>query len=234
MAGLPRTLPEVLRKAIAGKLQDVHVALPGQVVRWDAEANLADVQVMVEHPVYDDDGEREYEDIGVLIGVPVAWPRAGGHLLTLPMAAGDSGLLVFCSTPIGEWRETGQRSQPEDARRHSIGWPIFYPGAFPDVSPPAAGDVAARQAGLVLGKDGDVNQLRITGSTATTNAYVDVGKGATDFVALASLVLARLEAIKTTFDAHTHVCAAAGSPSAPPVDPMTAPASVAAVIARAK
>lgn len=161
IAGLNRTLAEVIRKAISGELQDVHIALPGQVVRWDATKNLADVQVMVKHPLWDDDNNRTYEDLGVLLGVPVIFPRGGGYVMTWPLVAGDSGQLVFHSTPIGEWRTSGQSSSPADASRHSIGWPTFTPGLFPDTNPPNAGDATERAAGIVIGRDGQPEQILI-------------------------------------------------------------------------
>ena len=189
MAGLPRTLPELIKKAIAGALQDVHVALPGCVVRWDATANLADVQVQVQHPVWDDDNGRTYEDLGTLLGVPVMWPRAGGFVLTLPMAAGDYGLLVFCSSPIGEWRSTGQSSQPVDASRLSIGWPVFIPGAFPDSSPYSVSD--PHDSVAILGKDGAPQQIRIGASD------IKLGATATIPVGLATPTTTAITALQT-------------------------------------
>lgn len=161
MAGLPRSLPEVIKRAVEGALADCHVAIPGQVVGYSATTNLADVAVQVQHSVWDDDNGRTYEDPGTLPGVPVMWPRAGGFLLTLPLAVGDTGLLIFNSDAIGEWRATNQSSKPSDASRMSVGWPIFVPGLFADASQFAVGDLAARSAGVVLGKDGAEQQLRI-------------------------------------------------------------------------
>jgi hypothetical protein len=161
MAGLNRTLAEILRKAFAGQVQDVHVALPGQIVRYDATKNLADVQVMVQHPVWDEDNRRTYEDLGTLLGVPVIFPRGGGYVMTWPLSAGDTGQLVFHSTPIGEWRTTNQSSKPVDASRHSIGWPTFTPGLFADNNQFSSGDVSQRQAGVVIGKDGSSEQILI-------------------------------------------------------------------------
>lgn len=43
-----------------------------------------------------------------------------------------------------------------------------------------------------------------------------LGKGASDFVALASLVLAALQDIASKFNSHTHVSAVSGSPTTPP------------------
>jgi hypothetical protein len=171
MPGETRAPLEVMRKTIAGVLQDVHVALPGQVVSFNQSTGLADVQVMVTHPVWDDDNELTYEDIGVLPGVPVAWPRGGGFIATFPIAVGDTGLLVFCSTPTGEFRATGQRSNPADASRHDIGWPVFIPGFSADVKAPAA---SCYQAGaMVIGSETGAGQVIIKAGE------IDIGTGAT-------------------------------------------------------
>lgn len=179
MAGIPRTLPEVLRRAIEGALADCHVAVPGQVKAYSALTNLADVAVQVQHSVWDDDNNRSYEDVGTLPGVPVMWPRAGGQLLTMPLAVGDTGLLIFNSDAIGEWRATNQSSQPADSSRMSVGWPVFIPGLFADMNQFAAGDAVARAAGLLMGVDGGTQQILIP----TIGGTVDIGKGATLFAA---------------------------------------------------
>jgi hypothetical protein len=46
-------------------------------------------------------------------------------------------------------------------------------------------------------------------------------KDPTDFVALASLVDARISALETAFNAHVHTSAAPASPTSPPVVPLT-------------
>lgn len=161
MSGLPRTLPEVIKRALESALADCHVAVPGKVLKYDATTNLADVDVQVQHSVWDDDNGRAYEDAGTLPGVPVMWPRASGFSLTMPIAAGDTGLLIFNSDAIGEWRSTGQKSQPADSSRLSVSWPVFVPGLYADANQFAAGDATARAAGILLGKDGAEQQLRI-------------------------------------------------------------------------
>lgn len=160
MPGLPRSTIQLLDKLLRGRLADVHVALPGQVQTYAESTNLADVKVMVEQPIFDDDGDiTSYENIGVLPGVPVAWPRFGGYYLIGPLNQGDEGMLVFCSTPIGEWRNSGQLSKPADTSRHSIGWPMFFPMGFNDTR--TLPDAGAAANGIVLGKEGGAEQLLI-------------------------------------------------------------------------
>lgn len=247
MAGLPRTLPELVRKAIAGALQDVHVALPGKVLSWDPNTNLADIQVMVQHSVWDDDNGRTYEDLGVLAGVPVKWPRAGGFILTFPMQPGDTGELIFSSTPIGEWRSTNQSSKPADASRHSIGWPTFSPGLCADNNPPAAGDATARQAVLIIGKDGGSPQIRISGTDIKlgATATVPVALSTPTDAGLASMATAigtlttAVNAMVTTYASHTHggvttgmgvTAGPNGAMTAPPAGPAAPPTTAAALV----
>jgi hypothetical protein len=225
--GLPRDLVDVITKAIRGHMSDVHVALPGRVLSYDNAANTADVEVQVKKAVWTDDQEREYEDAVVLPAVPVQWPRAGGFMLTMPLTKDDMVLLVFNDTAIGEWRTSGEVSEPWDARRHSIGYPVAIPGFFPDTSPPA--DASARAAGMVLGKGGAEPQIRISATE------IKLGATASDFVALKTLVEAELNAIRTLFNGHTHSVAAAPGTSAVPVPVFSGSAgNVGATITKAK
>lgn len=171
MAGLPRSFVEIAKKIVDGRLHEVHIALPGKVVAYDATKNLADVQVMIQQSVWDDDNNRTYEDVGTLPGVPVIWPRAGGFKMTLPMQVGDTGLLVFNSDAIGEWRTSNQSSQPADSSRLSIGWPCFIPGFCADITQVSGSDPASSMA--IFGKDGG-EQIR------TDGAQIQIGAGASN------------------------------------------------------
>lgn len=179
--GLPRQLAQIIRRAIQARLADCHFALPGKVRAYDASTNLADVEIMVKHPLFDDDGKAlDGEDLGVLVGVPVKWDRAGGYYMTFPLQAGDEGELVFHSTPIGEWRSTGEKGDPDDASRFSLGWPTFRADLFNDSRP--LPDVSARGAGIVIGKEGSPEQIRIQ------SGVIYIGANATDFAALSGKV----------------------------------------------
>lgn len=70
--------------------------------------------------------------------------------------------------------------------------------------------------------------------TLDAETQLNLGAAASDFPALAQLVLDRLNAIKAAFDTHTHpfVATGAASPTSAPSTPMTSPASVAASLVR--
>lgn len=184
--GLPRTLGEVVEKRIRSMLSNVHTTMAGKVVTFypatSTQGATADVELGAQHQVFDDDGARTYEDYPVLQAVPVGALRAGGFVVWLPIAVGDYVLVLFNESSIDEWRSSGQKGAPTDSRRHSIGWPICIPMIAPDSAPLAAGDIAARAAGMVIGKDGSSEQIRIASGS------IQMGATATDFVALASKV----------------------------------------------
>lgn len=224
-AGLARSLPQVVRRALQSALADHHHALPGVVQAYNASTNLADVEVLVQHPVFDDDGRIEdYESLGVLVGVPVKMPRAGGFLISLPLAKGDTGELVFHSSAIGEWRQSGQKSKSKDISRHSIGWPTFRPDLFADANPIASSDLSNRQAGIVIGKEGGDEQILIQ------SGLVQIGKTGAGFVALAASAATELGKIATSIGQ----CATYINGISPGTVTPYSPSSVASTLLKAK
>lgn len=169
---LPRSRVEVIEKAVRAKLDGVYTTLPGIVQAYDAAKNLADVRLAVKVSRWSDDGDREYEEIETLPEVPVQWPRFNGYMVAGVLAVGDTVAVHFCSDAIGEWRVSGEVAEPVDSRRLSVGYPFCTPGLAPDSNPP--GDAAARQAGLVIGKEGSDQQIRISGTHVEVGASLTV------------------------------------------------------------
>lgn len=219
----PRTLAEIIQTGTQAHMDEVHVCMPARVVDYDPVTATATVQPTVKRAVYDSAGERSYETLPQICLVPIMFPRGGGFVLTLPIATGDTVWLVFSENAYGEYLSTGQDSEPVDATRHGLSYPIAFPGGFPDPQALSPTDLSARSAGVVLGQDGTDNQIRMDGSV------IKLGASATDFVALASLVLARLNDIKTTFDSHTHAFASVSGPALTSA-PASAPAGVPAIV----
>lgn len=190
------TLADLLSDVLDTRIADIHTALPGRVVRYDSAKQLADVQPQIQCADLDVDGVVVTRSFPVLPSVPVAFPAAGGFAITFPVQAGDTGLLVFCELPIDRWRATGQESHPADIRRHSVTSAIFYPGLRP-----------AKQAFTEADLSTDATIGKAGGATIHLKPDGTVHLGAptaSDFVALATLVNARLATIQNTFDAHVH------------------------------
>jgi len=189
--------------------------MPAEIVTYDPVTNTAFVRPLVKHALYKSDGERVFEDYPEIPFVPVIWPRAGGMMLTLPLEPGDTVLLVFAESSLAEWRTTGQISEQQDARRHSLGWPVAIPGLFPDTKPPAAGDAVETAAGAaIFGQDGDAAQMLVGG----TVSGIRFGKLAVSPIALSvptdaalstivtaiNALISTLNALISAYNTHTH------------------------------
>jgi hypothetical protein len=96
--------------------QNLHTAVPGVVVSFDAATQLAQIQVGIKTLLIDN---NEIE-IPPLINVPMTFIRGGGFSQTLPIAAGDECLITFCEKSIDRWKKDGSGFSPEHARKHSL------------------------------------------------------------------------------------------------------------------
>jgi hypothetical protein len=200
-------LLELLDAALDARLVDVHTALPGRIVSYDAEHQTADVQPMLRRALQDQDGEKVLEALPILPCVPVVFPRGGGCFVSFPMAAGDGGLLVFSERAIDRWRSTGENADPGDLRMHGLSGAAFFPGLYPRADALADADATEMR----LGRDGGP-QIAVTG------AGIEIGAGATEHIALGDVLQTFLDAFLTGFLAHAHP--SNGSPPSPLVPPL--------------
>lgn len=199
------TLAQVIRAAQNALKAGLHTSLPGVVKSYDAQKKTADIQPVIKVPVYDPEtGEPgEAETLPVIPNVPVSMPRGGGFHLSFPLEAGDHVTLVFSESATGQWRTSGEVSEPGDVRRHSLGYPTAFPGAHPDA------DVLTDDANplfsgkLVIGKDGDpTSSVRIGGGSVECGGALPLplamGPAA---VTLAGALATGFTAIATAFTA---------------------------------
>lgn len=185
------SLEDVLGDILDARAADLHVALPGKVVRYDAAKQVADIQPQLRDVFVGDDGEFVDRPYPVLPRVPVQFLRGGGFFVIVPVAEGDTGLLVFADLPLDRWRSSGQASHPGDVRRHSMTSAVFIPGLVPTA---AALSEASANADLVLGKAGGLT------ARVTAGGLFQVGAGAS-FVALATKVATELSRINSDLSA---------------------------------
>jgi len=229
VAGIPVSLAELVRTATRVERDDVFVARAGKVTAYDELTNTAVVKPMVKHALFKSSGERVFDELPEIPFVPVMFPRAGNFVLTMPVPVGTPVTLLFLDVSHAEWVETGDVSEPVDAQRHGLGWPVAILGMFPDNDRMSADpvDVAARTGGMVIGEHDGTARIEIVKADGPTPHVIKIGKDATDFVALASKVMTELAAIRTWANAHTH----GGAAATPTLSPAT---SVAAEKTKAK
>lgn len=81
--------------------------------------------------------------VTLVSGAPTLEPPAGsafpsvpsGASLVLPVAKGDTGLLIFCDSSLDVWLARGGLVDPLDDRHHSLSDAVFIPGLRPFSSP---------------------------------------------------------------------------------------------------
>jgi len=205
------TIAELLKAAVDQGLADTHVALPGLVVKYNAGTQRADVKPTVQLPYINDDGSEGVDVLPVIPEVPVLWPRAGGFFMHLPLAVGDTVLLLICERSIDEWNLTTGKvdTNPKDFRKHDLSDAIAIPGLA--TVPSALKEILSGAAVFGKEKGAQVRAKTSTVEIVTKGAIAAVG----GFVAMANLLV-------TAFNTHVHTSAAPGSPTTTPTVPWVA------------
>ncbi len=190
-------LASVIAAAIEARLVDVHTSLPGRVESYDAARQVADIKPMLRRVIRRENMERVVEELPVIPCVPVQWSRGGGAFVSLPLAAGDFGWLMFADYSIDRFRSTGDDVDPGDTRRFDLSNAVFLPnGPFP--SDEALADANASE--IRVGFDGDYQAAIKKGPSPEIRLPAD----ATTFLARADRVLTELQGVATAFNGHTH------------------------------
>lgn len=205
---------DLLKEAVRAGLAHVYTTMPAVVVKYNAAIQTIDAQIVVNSGYIDATGAVVAYTPPVIPNVPVAFPSADGWSITWPLAAGDPVLLLFASRSLDEWKATaGDRHTPRDLRRFNITDAIALPGCRTPSDPIPA-------EGL------DASALVVRG------ALIKLGSNAaTDWVALTTLVDARIAAIVTYINTHTHPTGV--GPSGSPAVPLGAQATVASTRVKA-
>lgn len=183
----PAEIFGVFRDVLKNDIRKIAVAT---VTAVNATAQTVDVQLCTNNPLFDDAGNVFMEPAASIAGVPLGCLRGGGFMIWLPVAVGDSVLILFTDLSADTWRSgDGSPQDPAWLGVHTadsaFALPMFAPDSRPLTSPPT--DATK----IIIGQDGSAAQIRI-------GADIELGSPATDFVALASKVLTELTKIQAT------------------------------------
>lgn len=120
---------EAARLAQDGHQARIWTAMPGIVQSVDLAKQTCVVQLAIQGRAEDPLGNLTYQNIALLHDVPIVFPRAGGFVLTFPMAAGDEVLVVFASRCIDSWWQSGGfANKPIEFRMHDLSDGFAIPG----------------------------------------------------------------------------------------------------------
>lgn len=109
---------------VESRLRDLHTAIPGVVVSFNAAKQTATVQPSIKRVfVIKNPGQNavvSQVNLPLCLDVPIQFPGGGGFFLTFPVAAGDECLLQFSERAIDFWYQNGGQQLPSDYRLHGL------------------------------------------------------------------------------------------------------------------
>lgn len=111
---------EDLFEAFTSRLMRLlRVADVAEVLTYDAATQRATVQPWVHEGRYDEDGTRQTSRPTAITNVPVTFPgTADGFRSTVPLAKGDTVLLIYVNRSLDQWLQRGGAVDPLDDRQH--------------------------------------------------------------------------------------------------------------------
>ena len=125
------TFAQAFARVLERAFADVHTAMPGEIVSYDAAQQVADVRPLLRARVRLEDGSFEQLELPVLPAVPIAFAGGGGFRETFPLAAGDGVLLVFAEAELESWQVKGG-VQDGTARRFHLADAVAFAGLHPN------------------------------------------------------------------------------------------------------
>lgn len=142
-------LSQLLEVVIDARLRELHFALPGQVTEYNSVTNQVSVRPQIKRKYK---GADTAHDLPIVNNVPVVFPRTANAHLSLPLAVGDFGQIVFNERSLDLWQERGRAVDPEDPRKLDLNDAVFLPGLYP-------------QTQMIM-RSGEANSLEIRNNTA--------------------------------------------------------------------
>ena len=119
-------LEDLVMRVVQKAMRETRVAMPARLDGYEAGSRRARVQVLV--PERLDDG-REV-DQPIIPDVPVGTIGGGGGGVTMPLASGDTGLVIFMDQDTGAYFSDDETGRQDSGRRHSMNDAVFIPLTF--------------------------------------------------------------------------------------------------------
>jgi len=162
----PYTMDRYVQQLVNNSLKDIHTCLPGKIVSFDTDTQIAEIQPLIKRKFIDDDTR----DLPVCINCPVMFPRAGGFVITFPVTVGDECLIAFSERALDTWMQSGGTQPPLDTRTHSLSDAVAILGLYSQ--PNKLG--AFHSTGIEIKNDAGTTYFRLDDSGITIKGNVDI------------------------------------------------------------
>jgi hypothetical protein len=112
---VPPELRDVLQAFRREIFSSLKCAIPGIIQSFDEAKQSATIQVAMQATVGD-----KVVDYPLLVDCPVVVLGGGGGVLTFPIQAGDTCIVLFTDRALDNWYSTGNVVPPAQQRAHSL------------------------------------------------------------------------------------------------------------------
>jgi phage baseplate assembly protein gpV len=157
-------------------LCDLRVAMPCQVVSFDATKQTVSVQPTIRENI-NLHSVPTPTALPVLEDVPIHILGAGNFVVTVPIQAGDECVVLFADMCINAWWEKGDIQNQEDRRRHDLsdGIAIFGLKSQPNrITNYSTDKMQARSLDGTVVVELGTNEIAVTAPTVTINGSTKV------------------------------------------------------------
>ncbi len=171
---VPPTLTDVLEMHRSDTSAQIRVAIPGEIISYDATKRTAEIMVCYNR-VYNDGSVHAIKC--PLVDVPTFTLQGGGVHVGLPIEAGDECWVCFADINIDAWHAAGGQQTPIDQRRHDIADGFAFVGpnslANPIVTALTATEGGLSTATAKVAIDNVSNLIAIDGASTTLKIQLD-------------------------------------------------------------
>lgn len=140
-------------------INDVHVAMPAEVIKYDADKMTCSAQPLIKRKFYRREKSEKYP---VINNVPIVFNRTGASLIRLPVSKGDIVFLVFADHEVSNWIQgNGSSVDYLDNRKHHINDCFAFVGGYPigkkhaAVNPDALEIIVSSGTKITIGNETD-------------------------------------------------------------------------------
>lgn len=137
IAQITATQDELFRKLGENIKSTTRCAEPGIIQSFDPVEQTVTVQLALREEITNEDGTKQWVNLPLLLDVPIVMPRAGGYMLTMPIAKDDECLVIFGDMCIDAWWSLGGIQNQIEKRRHDLsdGFAMLGVWSQPNVIP---------------------------------------------------------------------------------------------------
>lgn len=127
MSDVP-TLGTLLEAMRDSTMRSIRVCAPARIESYDSATQSCSVQPLIYDGELDEDDIRQVVRLPVITNVPVMHVGGNGFQITVPVAVGDTVLILFTDRSLDRWLARGGEVDPGTDQTHHMSDAIAIPG----------------------------------------------------------------------------------------------------------